>query len=263
MTRVLNVTHYPVFGGPHNEVLRLAAPLREAGVEMTVLLPDEPGNAAERLRSAGIDVLTMPLHRLRATTRPLTHLRLVARFWPEVQAIRSVVRERDIDIVKINGLVNPHGAIAARLEGVPVVWVQHSDEDLPFESSEWQWVPELQPGPDEPLVHKKFNSSFEETDLDNVLARLGATHVVLAGAATNWCIRATAYGALDRGYDLTLIKDAHTTDSLEFEDGTVIAAEHIITELNVGLRWVSYPGRSSSTATAEQVDFTLAKGTGV
>ena len=151
----------------------------------------------------------------------------------------------------------------ARAAGVPVVWVQHSDEDLPFESSEWQWVPELQPGPDEPLVHKKFNSSFEETDLDNVLARLGATHVVLAGAATNWCIRATAYGALDRGYDLTLIKDAHTTDSLEFEDGTVIAAEHIITELNVGLRWVSYPGRSSSTATAEQVDFTLAKGTGV
>jgi glycosyltransferase involved in cell wall biosynthesis len=119
---LLSVIHYPVFGGPHNQVLRLAAPLRQAGVEMTVLLPDEPGNAAERLRSAGIDVITMPLHRLRATPHPLAHLRLAASFWPEVQAIRTVVRERDIDIVKINGLVNPHGAIAARLEGVPVVW---------------------------------------------------------------------------------------------------------------------------------------------
>jgi glycosyltransferase involved in cell wall biosynthesis len=122
MIKVLSIIHYPVFGGPHNQVLRLAEPLRRAGVEMTVLLPDEPGNAAERLRSAGIDVLTMPLHRLRATAQPLTHLRLAAGFWPEVRAIRTVVRERNIDIVKMNGLVNPHGAIAARLEGVPVVW---------------------------------------------------------------------------------------------------------------------------------------------
>jgi hypothetical protein len=48
--------------------------------------------------------------------------------------------------------------------------------------------------------------------------KLGATHVVLAGAATNWCIRATAYGALERGYDLTLVKDAHTTETMELGD---------------------------------------------
>ena len=150
----------------------------------------------------------------------------------------------------------------ARTAGVPVVWVQHSDEELAFGSPEWRLVPELQPRPGEPLIHKKFNSSFEETDLEAELAGLGATHVVLAGAATNWCIRATAYGALDRGYDLTLIKDAHTTDSIEFEDGTLIEAANIVTELNVGLRWVSYPGRSSGTATAEQVDFASPGGVG-
>jgi glycosyltransferase involved in cell wall biosynthesis len=120
--RVLSLIHYPVFGGPHNRNMRLAPALVEQGVHAIVLLPNEPGNAAKRLRSAGIDVLTMPLHRLRATPRPLAHIRLAARFWPEVQAIRKVIRERDIDVVQINGLVNPHGAIAARLEGVPVVW---------------------------------------------------------------------------------------------------------------------------------------------
>ncbi len=88
---------------------------------------------------------------------------------------------------------NVASAVArARAEGVPVVWVQHSDEELLYGSPQWQWVPELAPAKGEPLIHKKFNSSFEQTQLEDELAKLGATHVVLAGASTNWCIRATA-----------------------------------------------------------------------
>ena len=87
----------------------------------------------------------------------------------------------------------------ARTENVPLVWVQHSDEDLPHGSKQWQWVPELVPARGEPLLHKHFNSCFEQTTLEDELAALGATHLVLAGAASNWCICATAYGALDRG----------------------------------------------------------------
>ena len=56
---------------------------------------------------------------------------------------------------------------------------------------------------------------FEPTKLEEELALLGATHITLAGAMTNWCIRATAYGALERGYDLTLVKDAHTTANVD------------------------------------------------
>jgi glycosyltransferase involved in cell wall biosynthesis len=119
---LLSIIHYPVFGGPHNRNLRLVPSLAARSIQVTVLIPDEPGNAAQRLRSAGIDVITMPLHRLRATTHALAHLGFAARFWPEVRAIRRVIRERAVDIVQINGLVNPHGAVAARLEGVPVVW---------------------------------------------------------------------------------------------------------------------------------------------
>ena len=104
----------------------------------------------------------------------------------------------------------------ARAQGVPVIWVQHSDDELVYGSPAWQWVPELAPAEGEPLIHKHFNSSFEQTALEDQLAQFGATHVVLAGAATNWCIRATAYAALDRGYDLTLVKDAHTTGTMEY-----------------------------------------------
>jgi nicotinamidase-related amidase len=148
----------------------------------------------------------------------------------------------------------------ARAQGVPVIWVQHSGKDLPEGSPAWRWVPELEPANGEPLIHKRFNSSFEQTTLEDELAKRGATHVVLAGAATNWCIRATAYGALDRGYDLTLVEDAHTTGTIELGNGVRIEAANVIQELNIAMTWLSYPGRANGTATAEEVDFACTGG---
>ncbi|MGE0229526.1 MAG: glycosyltransferase [Dehalococcoidia bacterium] len=119
---LLHVVHYPVFGGPHNQALRLAAPLQRRGWNTTVLLPGEPGNAAARFRAAGIEVVAIPLHRLRATRSIPTQARFLGGFIPEVAAIRRLIRSRSIDLVVIAGLTNPHAAIAARLEGIPVVW---------------------------------------------------------------------------------------------------------------------------------------------
>ena len=143
----------------------------------------------------------------------------------------------------------------ARAQGVPLVWVQHSSPEMVSESPPWQWVAELAPASGEALIPKRFESSFEQTALDAELARLGATHIVLAGAQTNWCIRATAYGALERGYDLTLIKDAHTTASMDLDDGARLEAENVVHDLNIAMTWVTYPGRTNGTASAEQVDF--------
>jgi len=146
----------------------------------------------------------------------------------------------------------------ARNAGIPVIWVQHSDEELPHGSSQWELVPELRPQEEEPIVHKQFNSSFEETSLEDELASVGATHVILAGTATNWCVRATAYGALDRGYDLTLVADGHTTEDMVFADGRTIKATDVIDELNAVMRWISFPGRISTVATADQIEFETA-----
>jgi len=143
----------------------------------------------------------------------------------------------------------------ARAQGVPVIWVQHENPELQRDTPAWQWVAELVPADGDVRVHKRYNSAFEQTTLDDELARLGATHIVLAGAATNWCIRATAYGALDRGYDLTLVGDAHTTGDLDLGDGTVIRAEAVIPDLNTAMNWLRYPGRGNRVATADAVDF--------
>jgi nicotinamidase-related amidase len=143
----------------------------------------------------------------------------------------------------------------ARVQRVPVIWVQHTSDELPQGSPQWQRVPELAPAADEPLIHKRFNSSFEQTTLEEELARRGATHIALAGAASNWCIRATAYAALDRGYDLTLIEDAHTTGTMPLDNGKTIEAANVIDELNIAMTWLEYPGRRNGTAKVEEIDF--------
>lgn len=122
MVNLLHVVHFPVFGGPHNQALRLAPVLGRAGWHTTVLLPHEPGDAASRLRNAGIATVTLPLGRLRASPDPRTQARFLFGLAPEVARIRSLLRERSFDLVVVAGLVNPHAALAARLAGVPLVW---------------------------------------------------------------------------------------------------------------------------------------------
>ena len=151
---------------------------------------------------------------------------------------------------------NIAGAVArARAQGAPVIWVQHEDADMQRGAPAWQFAPELVPATGETRIYKKYNSAFEETSLEVELARLGATRIVLAGAMTNWCIRSAAYAALERGYDLTLLKDAHTTSDLDMRNGTVRPAQGIVDDLNVAMNWVEYPGRVAKTAAAAEVEF--------
>ena len=141
----------------------------------------------------------------------------------------------------------------ARKQLMPVIWVQHADEELLRDSDEWAWVSALSPLPSEPLIHKQFNSAFEETTLEGQLASLNIAHIVLCGAATNWCIRATAYAALERGYDLTLIEDAHSTVDMPVSSELTIPAANIVAELNTTLKWLSYPGRRNSVQKLSEV----------
>ncbi len=100
----------------------------------------------------------------------------------------------------------------SRREHVPVVWVQHSDEELARGSDDWRLVPELAPSDSEPLVEKSYGDAFEDTTLESVLADLGAGRLFVVGAQTDACIRSTLHGAFVRGYDATLVSDAHTTE---------------------------------------------------
>jgi len=144
----------------------------------------------------------------------------------------------------------------ARAAGVPVIWVQHSDDDeLKYGSESWKLAPNFVPAAAELVIHKNYNSSFANTDLDQKLKALGISRLVLAGAATNWCIRATAYAAVDRGYDLALASDAHSTESMRLPGGTTVAAEAIVAELNAVFEWISVPNVRTEVKKASDIAF--------
>lgn len=157
--------------------------------------------------------------------------------------------ERDAVVANIAGLVEK-----ARQESVPVVWVQHSDQELDRGSESWRIVPELQPEASEPLVEKNFGDSFEATNLETVLAGLGVGRLLVVGAQTDACIRSTLHGALVRGYDVTLVSDAHTT-----EDQTAWGApppDQVIKHTNLYWKYQTAPGRKAGTVASQEVDFT-------
>jgi nicotinamidase-related amidase len=157
--------------------------------------------------------------------------------------------ERDRVIANIGTLVG-----RARDRGVPVIWVQHSDEHLPRGSQAWQYVPELAPGEREPVVHKTYGDSFEDTDLEQQLAERGVGHLVVTGAQTEACVRATLHGALVRGYDATLVSDAHTTEDLR-QWGFPVTPEQSIEYTNMYWSWASAPGRAGRVVPTAEVDF--------
>lgn len=156
---------------------------------------------------------------------------------------------RDAVVANICALV-----AKARAEHVPVVWVQHSSEELPVGSPQWEYVPELARQDDEPVVHKLYGDSFEATDLETLLAERGVGRVVVTGAQTEACVRSTLHGALTRGYDTTLVADAHTSEDLR-EWGFPVSPEQSIASTNMSWSWAAAPGRSGSVVPTEQVEF--------
>ena len=155
---------------------------------------------------------------------------------------------RDAVVANVRSLVEK-----ARRDQVPVVWVQHSDDQLVKGSDEWRIVPELSPGAAEPLVEKTYGDAFEDTTLEAVLSGLGVGRLVVAGAQTDECVRSTLHGAIVRGYDATLVSDAHTTEDLT--EWGAPPPDMVIAHTN--LYWSNHtaPGRTAGTVATEDVDF--------
>ena len=156
--------------------------------------------------------------------------------------------ERDAVVGNISTLVDK-----AREEGVPIVWVQHSDEQLEQGSDAWEYVPELARQESEPLVHKTFGDSFEDTDLEEVLAKAEVGRLVVTGAQTDECVRSTIHGAFVRGYDVTLVGDAHTTEDLS--EWGAPPPDQVIAHTN--LYWENHaaPGRTAGVTDTKDVTF--------
>lgn len=160
---------------------------------------------------------------------------------------------RDEVLATVNSLVEH-----ARQARTPVVWVRHYDEELTQGSDAWQIAAELSPAPGEAIIEKNYRDAFEGTDFEPVLAALGVGRLIVAGAQTDFCVRSTLHGALARGYDATLVGDAHTTEDLSAWGAP--SPEAVIKHTN--LYWTNQraPGRTGGVIDSRDLDFTQLRG---
>ena len=176
--------------------------------------------------------------------RPATALLVV-----DVQVgVVAEALDRDAVVATIAGLVE-----RARASDVPVVWVQHTSDELPTGSPQWEYVPELAIAAGEPVVHKRWGDSFEDTDLEDGCRPRGIGRLVVAGAQSDACIRSTLHGAVARGYDALLVSDAHTTEDLSQWGGPTPEAS--IAFINFVWENTAAPGREIGVVASSGVAF--------
>lgn len=157
--------------------------------------------------------------------------------------------EADGVVSRAAGLVD-----RARAAGTPVVWVQHEADDLPAGSDEWAFADGLDPVDGENVVHKRYRDAFADTDLDEVLEGLDAARLVVSGAQSDYCIRTTTQSAAVRGYDVTLVEDAHTTTDAEWDD-VEITGRQIVAHTNRYFSGLRYPDQQFAVERAAEVEF--------
>ena len=170
--------------------------------------------------------------------RPNTALLIV-----DVQVdVVSGAWDRDGVIARINTLVDK-----ARAAHVPVVWVQHSDDNMPIDSDGWHLVPGCRRR-GRAARAQALRRLLRGHRPRVVLAERQVGRLVVTGAQTDACIRSTLHGALVRGYDVTLVGDAHTTEDLR-QWGVPVSPEQVIAHTNT---YWSGPTRPAARATCSQ-----------
>jgi nicotinamidase-related amidase len=160
----------------------------------------------------------------------------------------GAAHDRDTVVANIGTLIDK-----ARAAGVDVVWIQHRSEELQPDSEPWRYVPELEREDSEPLVHKAYADSFEDTELESILAARGIGRLVVSGAQTDECVRSTLHGAIVRGYDATLVADAHTTEDLS--EWGAPPPDKVIAHTNLYWENHSAPGRTAGIVSTADLDF--------
>jgi nicotinamidase-related amidase len=167
----------------------------------------------------------------------------------DVQAALCTGPDAAFDIDRIIERIN-RLAGTARAAQVPVVYVQHEDEEAPLQygAPGWQLDARLDTRPDEPCIRKTACNSFHETDLQALLTERGVDTLIVCGLQSDFCIDATVRGAFSLGYGVTLAADAHST-----VDNHGVAAAQISGQRNAALGMLEDKGRRVEVTMASDI----------
>ncbi|CAM3443379.1 cysteine hydrolase family protein [Paenibacillus lupini] len=120
--------------------------------------------------------------------------------------------------------------VKARANQVPIIYVQHNEgagEPLESGTPGWEIHSSIAPEEQDTIVQKTRPNSFYETNLQQILEEKGIKRLVLTGIQTDMCVDGTCLGACELGYEVTVVKDAHSTWGQE-----TISAAQIIEQYN-------------------------------
>ncbi len=115
-----------------------------------------------------------------------------------------------------NGVINRINALAHifRLSDIPVIFIQHNgikiNEFIP-NTTEWELLDELNVEPTDILIDKYANDVFYKSKLQSKLTELKVDELIITGCATDFCVESTIQSALTKDYNITVVKDGHTT----------------------------------------------------
>jgi nicotinamidase-related amidase len=158
----------------------------------------------------------------------------------------------DVDgvITRINGLL-----ARAREAGAPVVFIQNQDPTDPTMtagSPGWELAAALDRSEGDIVVAKTYRDSFADTELAAILDKTETERLVVTGAHSDFCVQTTAMAAVLRGFDVTLVSDAHTARAHVLSTGD-LDPETIVAFVNSRIGTLTYPGRTVNVRSAADV----------
>lgn len=112
----------------------------------------------------------------------------------------------------------------------PIIYVQNSggkgDPDE-YGTPGWEIHPTIQPAEGGVVIQKQTPDAFHGTNLHHELKSREIRRLIVAGLQTEYCIDTTCRRAFTLGYEVTLVKDAHST-----WDSTLFTARQIVDHHN-------------------------------
>ena len=146
-------------------------------------------------------------------------------------------------VTRIRSLLN-----LARNADVPVIFIQHDGGEghpLSSDSPGFAYHPRLMPTLGETVIVKRHCNAFQDTRLAGHLRSEAIDHLTVCGMQTQYCVDTFVRAAVDRGFHIRLVSDAHTTFGT-----TILSADSIIAHHNDVLN-----GSFASLELASEVQF--------
>lgn len=128
-------------------------------------------------------------------------------------------------LVECQSLLNRY-----RNAGRPVIHIQHdAGPGTPYDvhDSIGAIADIVAPREGEPVVVKNYPSSFEKTNLAELLKGYGVEELALVGFMTHVCVNSTARAAFNHGYRATVVGNATATRSLPNPSGGAVSAKEL------------------------------------